>query len=283
MSYVDLHLHLLPGVDDGPRNEHDSIRHAARMAAEGVREATVTPHVGHPTFEVDPASIPARTRDLQAVLEQAGIRLRLHPGGEIHANALGSLSAEELDTIAHGPPGARWVLAEAPFGGIDDAFLDGLAAIRRRGFGAVIAHPERSAGFLEDGLARLEGEIAAGSVLQVNVCSLQGRNGREALVGAERLVRERLAYVLASDGHGGTRGHTLRLGRDLAIAAGASPAQARQLTEANPRFLLRQGLPALPATPAIGPARTRAWHGGHARSVTAARDAAQRLGGAARG
>jgi protein-tyrosine phosphatase len=255
MSYVDLHLHLLPGVDDGARDERESLEHATRMALEGVRDAVVTPHVGHPSFDLDVAAIPEHTRALQARLDRAAIPLRLRPGGEIHPSAAGRLSAVELDTIAQGPPGARWVLAEVPFAGIDDAFLDGCRAIRARGFAIVIAHPERAAGFLAGGLERLGEELAAGAVLQVNVCSLLGHHGADAQAGAERLVREGRAYVLASDGHAGTRRHTLRLGFELALTASASSVRAWQLTQANPRFLLRDGLPPERGAARLGEAR----------------------------
>ena len=62
MSHVDLHLHLLPGVDDGPDDEAASLAHAARLARDGVYEATVTPHIGHPWFPLEIATIPERTQ-----------------------------------------------------------------------------------------------------------------------------------------------------------------------------------------------------------------------------
>jgi hypothetical protein len=88
-------------------------------------------------------------------------------------------------------------------------------------------------------------------------------------------VRERLAYVLASDGHGGARAHTLRAGVALAVSAGASREQARRLTSENPRFLLRHGLAA-----GAGGARTdwRPWRAADERPITAARRARLRLG-----
>jgi protein-tyrosine phosphatase len=78
------------------------------------------------------------------------------------------------------------------------------------------------------------------------VCSLLGRQGPQAHAGAVKLVRDGLAYVLASDGHGGNRAHTLAAGAPAARAAGASALRSRQLTEANPRFLLQHGIPAQP-------------------------------------
>jgi protein-tyrosine phosphatase len=256
MSYVDLHLHLLPGVDDGPADEAASLRHAATIAAAGVHEATVTPHVGHPYFHFDVASIPDRVRALQDALDREDIALTLHPGGELHPARAAELTAAELAVVAQGPPGARWLLFEVPFAGIDHDWLATCAHLRAQGYGLVIGHPERAANLLDDGLALLRGELTAGAVLQVNVCSLLGRHGPEARDGARRLVRSGLAYLLASDGHGGTRGHTLADGRPLVRALGASAVQSWQMTQSNPRFLLHHGIPAAPPHATRRTART---------------------------
>jgi protein-tyrosine phosphatase len=256
MSHVDLHLHLLPGVDDGPPDEAASLVHAERLAREGVHEATVTPHVGHPDYPLDVATIAERTRALQAAIAAEGIELLLHPGGEIHP--LGAaLAPGELDLIAHGPRGARWVLFEVPFAGIDAEWLAACRHIRESGFSLLIAHPERAAGFLTGGHDLLRPELSAGALLQVNVCSLLGRYGPEAHEGAVRLVRDGDAYVLASDGHGSVnRAHTLAAGPAAALAAGVSPLRVEQLTRANPRFLLRDGIPREPR-PLQSPRRPR--------------------------
>lgn len=264
MSLVDLHLHLLPGVDDGPADEAAALEHAARLAADGVREATVTPHVGHPRFPLDPATIGERTLRLQAALDAAGVALTIRPGGELHPLGVDELADAELAAVAQGPPGARWVLFEAPFAGIDEGWIESCRRLRRRGWSPVIAHPERAANLDGHGLRMLRGELAAGAVLQVNVCSLLGRHGDAAREAAGRLVRSGLAYLLASDGHGGARGHTLAAGHPLALAAGASAVRAWQLTHANPRFLLDHGIP----SPA--PAASSAWRPRRAREMASA-------------
>jgi len=272
MSNVDLHLHLLPGVDDGPADEAASLEHAARMVAEGVHEATVTPHVAHPWFPgFDPATIAERTRLLQEVLDRERLELRLHAGGELHPGVAAELGADVLELVAHGPVGARWVLLEVPFDGVDSAFAETAARIRAKGFGIVIAHPERAAGLLTGpGIGILRRELEQGSVLQVNVCSLLGMHGDEARHAAQRLVRSGLAYLLASDGHGGARGHTLGAGAAAARAVGASELQSWQLTQANPRFLLRHGLPK------VAPAsRADAWRPSQRRRVASTLAAAR--------
>jgi protein-tyrosine phosphatase len=272
VSRIDLHLHLLPGLDDGAPDEATALAHAARMVAEGIGVATVTPHIGSPYFPVDPLEIRERTAVLQEALDREGIALSLRAGGEVHPDGAADLTTAQLDAIAHGPRGGRWVLAEVPFAGIDERFMDGLDAITRRGFGVVIAHPERAAGVLHDGgLARLRPALEAGAVLQVNACSLMGRQGEEAQEAARRLVRSRLAYVIASDGHPGHRDHTVAEGEAPAAAAGASRAQIDALTRSNPRFLLQHGLPAAaPVTPGAALLQRD-------RSLSRARDEARRL------
>ena len=138
--------------------------------------------------------------------------------------------------------------------------------IRESGFSLLIAHPERAEGFLTGGHELLRPELNAGALLQVNVCSLLGRHGPEAREGAVRLVRDGDAYVLASDGHGSVnRAHTLAAGPAAARAAGVSPLRVEQLTRANPRFLLRDGIPREPRSWSPAPNRRAPHHRGARR------------------
>jgi protein-tyrosine phosphatase len=239
MSYVDLHCHLLPGIDDGARTTSDALRHAGRLAAEGVRDVACTPHVKRAMFpRVHLDELAARRRDLQAAIDAEGLGVRLHPGGELaHEDAL-ELAPAELGLIAQGPAGARWLLLECPFEGLDDEFAAAAGRLADLGYGVLLAHPERAAG----GHERLWPLLEAGARLQVNVCSLLGNNGLAAQERAAALVRGGHAHCLASDGHPGTREHTLQLGFHLLLRAGASSLQAHRLTQANPRALLREGL-----------------------------------------
>src|SRR5688572_4077969 len=122
MGYVDLHLHLIPGVDDGARDVDAALHHARTLVSLGIDEVAVTPHIGHASWPLDPLDVPRRTVALQDRLDLEGIGLRLHPAGEIHTNVATRLTADELDAISLGPPTARWVLLESPFAGIDETF-----------------------------------------------------------------------------------------------------------------------------------------------------------------
>jgi protein-tyrosine phosphatase len=245
MSYVDLHCHLLPGIDDGARTMPDAVRHAARLAAEGVRDVACTPHVKRAMFpRVRLEELAERRRALQAAIDADAIGVRLHQGGELAHHDVPELRPEELALIAQGPAGARWLLLECPFEGIGDDFCAAAERLAGLGYGLLLAHPERA----PFGHERLWPLLDAGARAQVNVGSLMGDNGPAARSLAVALVRDGRAHCLASDVHPGTREHTLAAGFELALRAGAPVPRARALTEANPHALLRDGL----APPAAG-------------------------------
>jgi hypothetical protein len=104
-----------------------------------------------------------------------------------------SLSDGALQTIAQGPPGRRWILLEAPFDGLTEDFHEAADELRTRGFGVLLAHPERVAGIAADEYRALARELKHGTLLQVNSWSLAGAHGE--LVRALAAFRERLGGV----------------------------------------------------------------------------------------
>ncbi|HET6549938.1 MAG TPA: CpsB/CapC family capsule biosynthesis tyrosine phosphatase [Solirubrobacter sp.] len=247
MAFVDLHSHLLPGLDDGARTLADTVDHARRLHAEGVNDVACTPHVKRAHFpHIDLHALAELRAGAQRAIDDAGLDVHLHRGGELaHDDAL-ALDAAELRLIAQGPRHAPWLLLECPFAGLDDAFDAAAERLTDLGYGLLLAHPERAAGDLE----RLHPHLEAGALLQVNVSSLLGDHGPRAQATAERLVRRGVVYCLASDTHPGTRERMLPRGLDALERLGASEIQAFRLTQSNPRFLLREGNPrfSLPPT-----------------------------------
>jgi len=240
MNRNDLHFHALPGVDDGPADLGEALALAADAVADGTSLVVATPHVrlGH---VVDVSELPDRVAEFQLALTREGIPLELRVGGELGHGLVDRMSQDELETIAQGPPGARWILLEAPFPGFGPAFHDAANELRARGFGVVIAHPERSAR-LDPDLAALRHEIVYGSALQVNVWSLAGRHGEEAREIGLRLVREGLATVVASDAHADWRRPLLSRAIADLESAGVDRMAVRTLAVTGPRRLLEVGL-----------------------------------------
>jgi protein-tyrosine phosphatase len=248
MSYVDLHCHLLPGLDDGAATPAAALSHGRRLHAEGVRDVACTPHVKRAEFPgVRLDALEALRRATQAAFDEAGLLVRLHGGGELaHVDAIW-LSRADLELIGQGPAHARWLLLESPFAGFDAAFFAAVRRLRGLGYGLLIAHPERAAGVLAGGLDPLLDQLGDGIALQVNVCSLLGNHGLHVQTAALALLRRRLVHCLASDGHPGSRDHTMKLGFKLLQSNGATSIEAWQLTQENPRFLLEHGVPAIAA------------------------------------
>ena len=234
---IDLHCHLLPGVDDGPATLDETLDYVRRAAREGTEAIVATPHVEH----VEVGELPERVREVRRALAEEGIELDVECGGELKPFSLPSLSDEELDVMAHGPPGRRWVLLEVPFRGLGDELLQGVAELRRRGFAALLAHPERASSFRAS-IPVLREQVERGARIQMNVGPLTGAESPSREDAARRLLRTGLAAALATDAHPPGRPYTLRLGRELAIESGASEADALRLVGDGPRALLEQGL-----------------------------------------
>jgi protein-tyrosine phosphatase len=243
MSYSEIHFHLLPGVDDGPPSLEHSLELAQLAVADGTRTVVVTPHV-HPLHITDPSEIPERVLELDARLRAARIPVEVLAGGELALDMVGRLRQSELEVIAQGPAGRRWLLLEAPFDGLDERYTEGADELRERGFAVVVAHPERArVGGATD--AVIANELSEGSVLQVNAWSLTGRYGDATRAVALRLLRSTPGAVLASDAHGPHRPPSVQAALDE-IAALGEPNPGR-FAGTRTRALLNRGLELSPA------------------------------------
>lgn len=244
MQRAELHFHLLPEVDDGPVDLDDAVELARLAVADGTSLVTVTPHVRDLLALGILGEVPARAREVQNALSDAGVPLDVRTGAELAHDDVPALGDRALDAIAHGPPGNRWVLIEAPLFGDAPGFLDATAELRARGFGTLIGHPERCAGLMLDDGA-VDRELDAGAVLQVNASSLTGRHGAEAQAWGIELVRSGRAHVIASDAHRATRPPQLSAALDALAAAGLDRAALEPLVSTAPRALLQRGIASL--------------------------------------
>jgi protein-tyrosine phosphatase len=240
VRFTDLHCHLLPGVDDGPDTLEESVAYAAAASEAGTGTIVATPHVE----VVDVRELPGRVAELRDALDGAEVDLHVEVGGELKPESLGLLSQAELEIIAHGPPDARWLLYEVPFDGVDEAFLAGARELGARGFGLLLAHPERSRAILPGGLHAVERLLDEGALVAANVGPLLGREGRERLATAEHLLRRGVPAALATDAHPPVRPYTLAMGAEAITAATGRAEVAHRMTANLPARLLREGLPA---------------------------------------
>ena len=239
---IELHFHALHGVDDGPETLEESVDLLRLAAADGTATVVVTPHV-RGDFLTDVWEVADGVRELTGALASADVAVHLRPGAELGHDMVGRLSQKELDAIAQGPPGARWLLVEAPFDAIGEPFHAATGELRDRGFSVVVAHPERSADAAIDGSSGLRRELAAGSLAQVNAQSVCGGHGEDAHRAALALIDEGLVNVISSDAHGPSRPPLLGGTRARLVEQGVDRLVGLALTTGHPRRLLHRGIP----------------------------------------
>jgi protein-tyrosine phosphatase len=250
---IDLHSHILPGLDDGPPSLDGSRDLALAAVAAGTRKMVATPHVG-PPHGVDPAEIEPATSLLREHLAERRIPLVVLPGAEITAERAGQLDEGILARLGLG--GSRWLLIEPPFTG--PVALEPLVLqLQAGGFGVVLAHPERCAALRLDP-AQLDRLLRLGVLTSVTAASLSGRFGGRVQDFALTLLERGWVHNVASDAHDALRRPP---GLDEGLAAAGRKLQGvRDL-----RAYLVQELPAallsdeaLPPPPAA-PTRRRRW------------------------
>lgn len=212
MGFIDLHCHLLPGVDDGALDIEDSLTMARRAVAEGFEAICVTPHIRH-DHDVRIGEIATRVAVLRRELARRGIPLRVLTGGEVSELVVGGLSDDELRAVALAR--GSWILLEPRAGPLSETLDAAVTRLQERGFHALIAHPERHLG--EDLFERLQRLTARGSLVQATAAFFE----REPTAAGMKALAERgLVHVLGSDAHSSHGGRSIALRGALEVLAG---------------------------------------------------------------
>jgi protein-tyrosine phosphatase len=194
---VDIHAHLLPGIDDGPTDLADSIQMARAAVDAGIETMAVTPHLRSDFPEVHVEELAQRCESLREELAWAEVPLTIVAAAEV--SLIWALEADEdaLRLATYGQRGTD-VLIETPS---DVSGLERLlGGVQARGLRVTLGHPERSY-TLQGDPGRIAGLRDQGILMQVNAEAVFGRRRTPAHSLAKRLCREGLADVIASDGH----------------------------------------------------------------------------------
>jgi protein-tyrosine phosphatase len=198
---IDLHCHLLPGVDDGPRDAGESVALARALVEAGVTTAACTSHVRPDKGWMNTlGGAAARQEQLEALLAEAGVPLRVVQGAEHYVDAAVFGTLERLPHLAVPYGASRWILVETPYLGEPPGLLELLHGVRRKGFRVLLAHAERF-GYLSDTRERVRRFVDAGHLVQVNLGALSGAYNRAQQKNAERLLKDGVVAVLAGDCH----------------------------------------------------------------------------------
>jgi len=196
---IDLHTHILPGLDDGADNLETALQMAQIAAQDGITLMAATPHVMRGVYDNSKEKIIQMSRELNRQLADAGINLTLLPGAEyyLEGDLPRKLAAGELLTINEA---GRYLLVELPAGMVPDYTGRVLYEIQLQGITPILAHPERNSGFARDPQL-LQNFIERGILAQITSGSITGLFGRAVQKTAISFVQSGYAHIIASDAH----------------------------------------------------------------------------------
>ena len=262
---IDLHCHILPGIDDGAPDMAVALAMARCAVADGITVTACTPHIYPGLYENDRDGILAAIASFRQALARENIPLRLVEGADTHLapDLVGQLKAGKVPSLN----GSRYFLFEPPHHVAPPRIEDTVFSLLAAGFVPVITHPERLT-WLDDHYAAFGRMVRSGAWIQLTAGSVTGRFGGRPKYWAERILDEGLCHILATDSH--------HIDRRPPLLAEAREAAARRLghTEAGHLVLTRpQGIldnispGALPPLP--NPVRTASGKKGFWRNLIA--------------
>lgn len=227
---IDIHCHILPGIDDGATDLSVSLAMARLAVADGTRTLVATPHVDKSL--IAPEEIRDRVRILQAHLDSENIPLRLLAG----ADGASHLGADHLSdhTIGDGP----YLLLEFPHSHVPVNSGQLIFELQTRGLIPIITHPERNPSIVRSPDI-LEPLVAAGALVQLTCGSLLGEFGAAARACARHLLRKGQVHFLASDGHSASWRPPVMSAAVKAAAKLIGDAAAADLVVAHPEKVIK--------------------------------------------
>ena len=251
---IDLHCHVLCGIDDGPETIDGSVALAEAAHAAGIDTLVATPHVS-PHWPNSAPVVADGVSKLEARLAAGGVPVTVRAGGEIDVVRAAGLTEDELLALRLG--GGEWLLVESPLRqSAADPFELIVRALHRRGHRIVLAHPERSA-LMRRRPELLSSLVRDGMLSSITAGSLAGRFGAEIRGFALELFEAGLVHNVTSDAHSalhrppGLRDEILCIAEDLP----GIEAQVDWLTLDVPSAVLAGG--GIPARPGAALRRRR--------------------------
>jgi protein-tyrosine phosphatase len=229
---IDLHSHILPGLDDGARTIDESREMARLASSEGVKVIAATPHV-RDDFPTTVEQMERGVAELNRDFTEERIDVTVLQGGEIDLERLNTMTDEDIERFSFAQTG-HYLLVEVPYTGWPLYLDQAVFRLRSAKVTPLLAHPERNPE-VQRNPATLAAAASAGALVQVTAASLDGRLGRRVKQACQRLLELELVHVLASDAHAPA---VRRGGLSDAVAALRDEGLARYLTEEVPAAII---------------------------------------------
>ncbi|WP_134644342.1 tyrosine-protein phosphatase [Weissella cibaria] len=196
---IDIHSHLLPGIDDGSESLDVSLQMACDAVADGVTHALMTPHHMNGRYVNHASDVIKLTADFQTELNNANIPLTVFPSQEVRING-GLLSALDDGDILTTDEQGTYILIELPSNDVPAFTMDMLFQIQQRGLVPIIVHPERNTRLMKEPQL-LYDMVSRGAYAQLTASSYVGTFGKAVTAFSEDIIANGLAHLFASDAH----------------------------------------------------------------------------------
>ena len=242
---IDLHCHILHGLDDGPASQEQGLAMARRAVEDGIHTVVATPHTLNGTYTNPIEEIVARVAALREAFSRNHIELTVYAGADVR------LCPGMLELIKSGHAGTfnnagKYILIELPSQAMPLGVRDEIFSMKLNGITPIISHPERNPAIQRDS-GILHELIRMGALCQVTAMSVMGDFGEAAMGCAEMLITHRLAHVIASDAHSaGGRPPVLSAAVEAAAELLESYDDALRMVTEVPAAILSGAMPELP-------------------------------------
>jgi protein-tyrosine phosphatase len=243
---IDLHAHILPGLDDGAKDVDESLAMCLVAARDGITEIVATPHTGNGSYDNSPDRILAAVEDLNGRLKENGIGLLIRPGADIYIHErLGDLVKDRKVLTVN--DNMRYVMVEFPRHVVPPNYLEWMFHLTLAGVTPVLTHPERNTA-VNGNTDIVRKWVEKGGLVQLTAMSISGGFGPEIRKCSEELLRYNLVHVIASDAHSADK-RPPKLSKALRAASSIIGAEhARRLVEDYPAAIVA-GKPFYPPEP----------------------------------
>jgi len=238
---IDLHSHLLPGIDDGAKSIEMSLQMARLAVDDGISVMACTPHMMPGVYDNSSGDVLALVGRMKRELEQAGIGLQIVPGADVHVvpDLVSRLDSGQVLPIGR----SRYFLLEPPHHVVPPGLLKLVRDLLAAGWTPVLTHPERLT-WIENGYDLICQIDEAGAAMQITAGSLTGRFGDRPQYWAKLMLEEGRVDILASDAHDPRRRPPKMSEARAVVAEMLGPEAARTMTLDNPMAILKgQPLP----------------------------------------
>jgi protein-tyrosine phosphatase len=195
---IDLHSHLLPGIDDGAKDLATSLAMARMAAADGITTIACTPHILAGVYNNNGPAIRRAVAQLAESIAKAGIPITLVTGADVHIAP--DLGVQLRDGRTLTLNNSRYLLLEPPHHVLPPRLEDLIFGLQAAGYFPIVTHPERLS-WIEGHYDLIRRLVSSSVLMQITAGSVMGRFGRGPRYWAERMLDEGLCHLLATDAH----------------------------------------------------------------------------------